>query len=108
MDSFKIQIAGLVTQVLPLYETTAVYCRSYLTEEAAAFRIAITEEDLAFEQHMLDDEAREEGIEQAVQLLCHNNESICFAALTAAGKHGHHAYAKCNAQDKRKNRFAVV
>ena len=62
MDSFKIQIAGLVTQVLPLYETTAVYCRSYLTEEAAAFRIAITEEHLAFEQHMLDEEARKEGM----------------------------------------------
>ena len=62
MDSFKIQIAGLATQVLPLYETTAVYCRSYLTEEAAAFCIAITEEDLAFEQHMLDEEAREEGM----------------------------------------------
>lgn len=62
MDSFKIQIAGLVTQVLPLYETTAVYCRSYLTDETAALCIAITDEDLAFEQHMLDDEAREEGM----------------------------------------------
>jgi hypothetical protein len=62
MDSFKIQIAGLVTQVLPLYETTAVYCRSYLTDETAAFCIAITDEDLAFEQHMLDEEAREEGM----------------------------------------------
>ena len=62
MDSFKIEIAGLVTQVQPLYETTAVYCRNYLTEKTPAFEISITEEDLAFEQRMLDIEAREEGM----------------------------------------------
>lgn len=62
MDSFKIEIAGLVTQVQPLYETTAVYCRSYLTDKMPAFEISITEEDLAFEQRMLDIEAREEGM----------------------------------------------
>ena len=62
MDSFKIEIAGLVTQVQPLYETTAVYCRNYLTDKAPAFEISITEEDLAFEQRMLDIEAREEGM----------------------------------------------
>ena len=62
MDSFKIEIAGLVTQVQPLYETTAVYCRNYLTDKMPAFEISITEEDLAFEQRMLDIEAREEGM----------------------------------------------
>lgn len=62
MDAFKIEIAGLVTQVHPLYETTAVYCRNYLTDKMAAFEISITEEDLAFEQQMLDIEAREEGM----------------------------------------------
>ena len=60
MESFRIQIAGLVTQVQPLYETTAVYCRNYLTDKMPAFEISITEEDLAFEQRMLDIEAREE------------------------------------------------
>lgn len=62
MESFRIQIAGLVTQVQPLYETTAVYCRNYLTDKMPAFEISITEEDLAFEQRMLDIEAREEGM----------------------------------------------
>ena len=62
MESVRIQIAGLVTQVQPLYETTAVYCRNYLTDKAPAFEISITEEDLAFEQRMLDIEAREEGM----------------------------------------------
>lgn len=62
MDSFKIEIAGLVTQVQPLYETTAVYCRNYLTDKMPAFEISITEEDLALEQRMLDIEAREEGM----------------------------------------------
>ena len=62
MESFRIQIAGLVTQVQPLYETTAVYCRNYLTDKMPAFEISIIEEDLAFEQRMLDIEAREEGM----------------------------------------------
>ena len=62
MDAFKIEIAGLVTQVHPLYETTAVYCRNYLTDKTATFEISITEDDLAFEQQMLDIEAREEGM----------------------------------------------
>ena len=62
MELFRIQIAGLVVQVQSLYETTAVYCRNYLTEKAATVYIAVAEEDLAFEQHMLDIEAREEGM----------------------------------------------
>lgn len=62
MKPFRIQIAGLVTQVQPLYETTAVYCRNYLTDKVPTIQISITEEDLAFEQQMLDIEAREEGM----------------------------------------------
>ena len=62
MESFRIQIADLVTQVQPLYETTKVYCRNYLTDLPTAFQVTITEEDLTFEQHMLDIEAKEEGM----------------------------------------------
>lgn len=62
MESFRIQIADLVTEVQPLYETTRVYCRNYLTNLPAAFQITITEADLTFEQHMLDIEAKEEGM----------------------------------------------
>lgn len=62
MEPFQIRIAGLVAQVQPLFETTAVYFRNYMTDEAASFRVTITEDDLAFEQNMLDEEAKEEGM----------------------------------------------
>lgn len=62
MDSFKIKIAGLVAQVEPLYETTAAYCRNYLCDLKPTFFISVTEADLAFEQNMLDIEAKEEGL----------------------------------------------
>ena len=62
MKPFKIQIAGLITQVQPLYETTAVYCHNYLSDRAPHYFTSVTEKDLAFEQYMLDVEAREEGM----------------------------------------------
>lgn len=62
MEPFRIQIAGLAAQVQPLFETTAVYFHNYLMDSAAAFAVTVTEADLAFEQHMLDEEAREEGM----------------------------------------------
>ena len=62
MKSFRISIAGLSVQVQPLFETTAVYCRNYLTDDEPSCSIAVTEEDLLFEQKMLDIEAREEGL----------------------------------------------
>ena len=62
MDAFKIQIAGLVTQVQALYETTAVYFRNYITDLPARFTVTVTEDDLLFEQRMLDIEAKEEGM----------------------------------------------
>ena len=55
-------IAGLPVQVRPLFETTAVYCRNYLTDADPACTIAISEDDLYFEQNMLDIEASEEGM----------------------------------------------
>ena len=62
MESFHIQIADLVTEVQPLYETTRIYCSNYLTHQPAAFHVTITDEDLTFEQYMLDIEAKEEGM----------------------------------------------
>ena len=62
MDSFKLKISGLIAQVHPLFETTAAYCRNYLCDEMADCFFTVTEADLAFEQHMLDMEAREEGM----------------------------------------------
>ena len=55
-------IAGLPVQVQPLFETTAVYCRNYLTAEEPECTVTVTEADLVFEQNMLDIEAREEGM----------------------------------------------
>lgn len=62
IETFKIQIAGLVTQVEPIYESTKVYCGKYLTDLSPQVHIVVTENDLSYEQHMLDVEAREEGM----------------------------------------------
>lgn len=62
MESFKIEIAGLVSQVQPLYESTKAYCRNYLTDKPAVFQVSVSGADIAFEQQMLDAEAKEEGM----------------------------------------------
>lgn len=62
MEPFRIQIAELTIEVQPLYETTKYYCQNYLTDCPAAFSVSVSEADLIYEQHMLDVEAREEGI----------------------------------------------
>ena len=51
-------------QIQPLYESTQVYFRNYLSDDSAAFDICVTKEDLIFEQHMLDIEAQEEGLKR--------------------------------------------
>lgn len=56
------KIAGYPAQVTSLFDSTRDYCRNYLTEEKPEFFIAVTPEDLAFEQKMLDEEAAEEGM----------------------------------------------
>jgi len=62
MDPFQIEIAGMVARVQPLYETTAVYFRNYLTDKAADLTATVAEADLTREQLILDAEAREEGM----------------------------------------------
>ena len=62
MKPFRIKIAGLTAQVQPLFESTAAYCRNYFTDESPAFHIVVKDDDLTFEQLMLDAEAREEGL----------------------------------------------
>ena len=62
MESFQMEIAGLAVDVQPLFESTKAYCRNYLTQRQPACSVAVSEEDLAFEQRMLDIEAREEGM----------------------------------------------
>lgn len=62
MARFHIKIAGAVAQVDSLFESTRDYCAAYLTEEPAQFALAVTREDLAYEQQALDEEARREGM----------------------------------------------
>lgn len=62
MDGFTIGIAGLVTRVQPLFESTKEYCRPYLTEKDPEFFVEVCREDLAFQQKLLEEEAVEEGL----------------------------------------------
>lgn len=62
MDSFTIEIAGLVTRVQPLFSSTREYCRPYLTESEPDIYVAVTQDDLVYEQKMAEIEAMEEGL----------------------------------------------
>lgn len=64
MEAFAIQIAGLTVGVQPMFVSTREYCRPYLTEKAPELSVAVTPEDLVFEQRMLDAEADVEGLKR--------------------------------------------
>lgn len=66
MEAFAIEIAGLSARVQPLFETTQVYCRDYLTEREPEIFITVTPDDLARQQHLLDLEADAEGLRRRV------------------------------------------
>ena len=62
MAEFNIKIAGSTAAVTSLFASTRDYCGKYLTEEAPQCHIAVSREDLEFEQEALRQEALEEGI----------------------------------------------
>lgn len=62
METFVMEIAGLVVQVQPLFQSTREYCKPYLTDKAPEFFVHVTGEDLAFQQMLLEQEAMEEGL----------------------------------------------
>lgn len=64
MDSFLMEIAKVVFEVSPLFETTALYCREYLTDREPEYRVTVDREDLIREQELLDQEADEEGLKR--------------------------------------------
>ena len=66
MAEFSIRIAGYTARVHSLFESTRDYCGKYLTEEPPLYRIAVTREDLVFEQEALRQEALEEGMKVRV------------------------------------------
>ncbi|MBR7178459.1 MAG: hypothetical protein IKD27_02935 [Oscillospiraceae bacterium] len=64
LDAFVMEIAGLPVQVQPLFETTGVYCRNYLTKREPVCCIEIHRADLEQEQRLLNLEADEEGLKR--------------------------------------------
>ncbi len=62
MELFTIEIAGSSIAVAPMFASTREYCKRYLTEKPANFRIVVTHDDLNFEQEQLEKEAREQSI----------------------------------------------
>jgi len=62
MDSFTMEIAGLVVCVHPLFQSTREYCRPYLTDKEPELYVHVSREDLDCEQLFLEKEAIEEGL----------------------------------------------
>ena len=62
MDSFTMEIAGLVVGVQPMFQSTREYCKPYLSDKTPDFLVTVTPEDLVFQQALLEQEAVEEGI----------------------------------------------
>ncbi len=61
MAVFTMEIAGHTAEVTSLFESTPHQFSRYLTDRVPEFSVAVTAEDLRFEQEELDIEAREEG-----------------------------------------------
>ena len=62
MEAFVLEVAGLATQVQPMFFSTKEYCRPYLTQREPEFFVEVTTEDLIRQQEALDREADEEGL----------------------------------------------
>ena len=64
MDPFVMEVAGVPVRVEPLFETTVVYCREYLSEKTPVYTVSVRRADLSREQELLDMEADEEGLKR--------------------------------------------
>lgn len=62
MDAFTMEIAGLVTQVQPMFSSTREYCRAYLVDNDPDLFVEVTPSDLVHTQYLLELEAIEDGI----------------------------------------------
>lgn len=60
------KIAGHTARVISLFESTPQYFKAYLTEDPPEFSIAVTGEDIAFEQADLLGEAHRDGFKPRV------------------------------------------
>ena len=55
------KIAGHTAKVTSLFESTPQYFKAYISADTPEFSVAVSREDIAFEQAELDREAVEEG-----------------------------------------------
>lgn len=62
METFAMEIAGLVVGVQPLFQSTREYCKSYLSTGNPGFFVRVACEDLTFQQVLLEQEAIQEGL----------------------------------------------
>jgi len=61
MINFTMRVAGQVAAVSAMYDSTREFCADYLTDDAPAFAICITPEDIEFEREKSDREYQLEG-----------------------------------------------
>ena len=66
MAEFTIEIAGKAVRAVSLFDSTRDYCKKYLTDRSPDFSVAVTRQDLLFEQAELDAEADREGMKRRV------------------------------------------
>ena len=66
MAEFLMKIAGHAARVISLFESTPQYFKAYLTEDPPEFSIAVTREDIAFEQADLLEEAHRDGFKPRI------------------------------------------
>lgn len=66
MAEFLMKIAGHTARITSLFESTPQYFKAYLTEDPPEFSIAVTREDIAFEQADLLEEAHRDGFKPRV------------------------------------------
>ena len=66
MAEFLMKIAGHTARVISLFESTPQYFKAYLTEDPPEFSIAVTREDIAFEQADLLEEAHRDGFKPRI------------------------------------------
>ena len=111
MADFNIRIAGCSAAVRSLFASTRDYCGRYLTEEVPQCQIAVSREDLAFEQESLRQEALEEGIKVRVfsepfleraaiqrklaEFLCEQNVLMTHGSTVAVDGKAYLFTAKC-------------
>ena len=50
MTAFTLSLAGVPIRVEALFESTARYCKDYITDEAPALCVRVTQADIGFEQ----------------------------------------------------------